>query len=132
MAAAGVDYGGLVKTVHKVFLLSKLEKLIKNCPGGSYLVMKSTPRSPGERPTLAIGYKYNYTKVLGCIATEVAGSTEPGDPYLYRFPEIYYNVYVCPVVHTHLLGRYFNACNAIDNHNRMRQSDLPLDKYWVT
>ena len=25
----------------------------------------------------------------------------------------------------------FNACNAIDNHNMMRQSDLSLEKYWV-
>ena len=31
-----------------------------------------------------------------------------------------------------LLGRYFNARNAIDNHNRMCQSYLLLDKYWVT
>ena len=31
-----------------------------------------------------------------------------------------------------MIGRYFNACNAIDNHNRMRQSDLALEKYWVT
>ena len=27
---------------------------------------------------------------------------------------------------------YFNTCNAIDNHNRMRKSDIVLDKYWVT
>ena len=31
-----------------------------------------------------------------------------------------------------MLGRYFNDCNVIDNHNRMRQSDLSLEKYWVT
>ena len=31
-----------------------------------------------------------------------------------------------------MLGRYFNACNAIDNHNMMRNYDLVLDKYWVT
>ena len=27
---------------------------------------------------------------------------------------------------------YFNACNAIYNHNSIRKSDLALDKYWVT
>ena len=48
MAAAGVDYCGPVKTSHKVFCLTTLEKLIKDWPGGSYLVMKSTPRFPGE------------------------------------------------------------------------------------
>ena len=27
---------------------------------------------------------------------------------------------------------YFNACNAIENKNRMRQYDLSIEKYWVT
>ena len=99
---------------------------MKYWPGGSYLVLKSTPRFPGEIPLLAIGYKYNYRNFLGFIATEGAGSTEPGYPYLYRFPEIYSNFSVRPVVLPHLLGRYFNTCNAIDNHNRMRQSDISL------
>ena len=100
--------------------------------GGSYLVMKSTPRVPGGRPLLAIGYKYNYRKVLGFIATEGAGSTLPGDPYLSCFSGIYSNVSVRPVIRPHLLGMYFNACNAIYNQNRMRKSDLVLEIYWVT
>ena len=105
---------------------------MKDWLGGSYLVLKSNPRFPGETPLLAIGYKYNYRKILVFIATEGAGSTEPGDPYLSSFPDIYSNVSVRPVVCPHLLGRYFNAYNAIDNGNRMRQSDLLLEKYWVT
>ena len=31
-----------------------------------------------------------------------------------------------------MIGRYFNACNTIDNHTRMRKCDIALDKYWVT
>ena len=92
----------------------------------------STPKFPGETPLLAIGYRYSSRKVLGFIAIEGSGSTEPGDPYLSRFPDIYSNVSVRLVVRPHLLVRYFNACNSIDHHNRMRQSDLSLDKYWVT
>ena len=84
--------------------------------GGSYLVMDSTPRFLGERPLLDIGYKYNSRKVQVFIATEGAGSTESGDPYLSRFPDIYYNVSVLPVFCPHLLGRYFNTCN--DDINR--------------
>ena len=132
MAAAGVDYCRPVKTSHKGFCLATLEKLVKYWPGGSYFVMKITPRFSGERPLLAIGYNYNYRKVLGFVATEGAGSTEPGDPYLSLFPDIYSNVSVHTVVRPHLIGRYFNACNAIDNHNIVLQSDLALDKYWVT
>ena len=67
---------------------------MKYWPGGSYLVMKSTPRFPGEITLLAIGYKYNSRKVIGFIATEGAGSTVQGDSYLSRFPDIYSNVSV--------------------------------------
>ena len=40
--AAGVDYFRSVKTSHKVFLAT-MKNLMKYWPGGSYLVMKSTP-----------------------------------------------------------------------------------------
>ena len=81
----------------------------------------------GGIPLLAIGYKCNFRKVLGFISAEGAGSTEPGDTYLSSF-----TVSVCSTIHHHFLCKYFNACNAIDNHNMMRQSDLVLEKYWVT
>ena len=75
---------------------------------------------------MAIGYKYHFRKFIGFIATDGAGSTDPGDPHLSCYPKIYYNVSIHPIVCPHLLGRYFNTCNEIDNHNRMRQSDLEL------
>ena len=62
--AAGVDYCRQVKTSHKVFCLATSETLMEDWLVGSYLVMKSTPRVPGGRPTMAIGYKYNHRKVL--------------------------------------------------------------------
>ena len=55
--AAGVDHCRPVKTSYKGFCLDKLEKLIKDFPGGSYLVMKSTPRVPGEKPLLTDNHK---------------------------------------------------------------------------
>ena len=73
--------------------------------------MKSNPRAPGEILLLAIGYKSISRKILEFIATEGDGINEPGDTYLPRFPDIYSNVSVCPVLHSHLLGRYFNDCN---------------------
>ena len=84
---------------------------MKDWPGGSYLVMKSTPRVPGGRALLDIGYNYNSRKFLGFIATGGAGSNEPGDPYLSHLPDIYSNVYVRPIFRLHFLCRYFNACN---------------------
>ena len=50
---------------------------------------------------------------------------------IYTFSLKFSNISVCPVVCTQLLGIYFNAYNAIDNHNWMWQSYLALDKYWV-
>ena len=97
-----------------------------------WLVLMSTPIFSGERPLLAIGYKYSYRNVIGFIATEGAGSNEPGDTYLSCFPDIYSNVFVRPVVRPHFLGRHFNACNSIDNHNRILQSDIALESYLVT
>ena len=111
--AAGFDYCGLVKKIHKDFCLATFENSMKDWSEGSYLVTKSTPRVPVVRPLLAIGYKYNYRKVLVFIAAEGAGSNEPVYPYLYSFTDIYYNVSVRPVANPHLLDRYFNSCNAI-------------------
>ena len=62
---------------------------MKDWTGGSYLVLKIIPRFPCGSPLLDIGYKYNYRKVLGFIDTDGTGSTEPGDPYLSRFPDIF-------------------------------------------
>ena len=61
-----------------------------------------------------------------------AGSTEPSVTYLYHYPDDYSNFYITHVIFTSAIGKCFSACNAIDNHNRMRQSDIALDKYWVT
>ena len=116
----------------QAFCLGILEKLMKDCPGGSYLVMNINQRVPGGRPLTSIGYKYNSRKVLGIIATEGTESTESGYPYLSCFPDICSNVSVCPFVCPHLTGSCFNDCNTIDNHIRMRQYDLALEKYWIT
>ena len=120
-----------VKAIHKGFCLSTLEKLMKYWPGGSYLAMKITPRVSGGRPLMAIGYKYNSVIVLGFIDAKGGGSTEPRDPYLSHFPDIYFNLSVCLIFRPQLLGRYLNACNTTGNHNMMRRYDLEVDKYRV-
>ena len=69
---------------------------------------------------ITIGYKYNSETVLGSISTEGDRSTDPGDTYI-SFPRKFYNVYIFTVLCTTIIGRYFNACNEIENHNMMRQ-----------
>ena len=60
------------------------------------------------------------------------GSTEPGVTYLSRYPGNYSNVSIHPVLHPCKIERYLSSRNAIKNHNRMRQYDLDIDKYWVS
>ena len=78
-----------------------------------------------------IRYKYHSWNILWFINNEGYGSTTRLSLFI-SFPEKYYNVFIHPFVNPHFLGRYFNVCNAIYNHNMMRQSGLLLDKYWVT
>ena len=94
--------------------------------------MKTTPRVPGGRPLMVMGYKYNQRRLLGFISTEGGRSTEPGDPYLSCLLDIYSIVSVIPVVIPRWIGRSFNACNAIYNQNRIRHSDIALEQYWLT
>ena len=128
----GVYYCGLAKTSQKLFCLDTLEKSTKEWPGGSHLVMKSTSRVTGDRPLMAIIYKYIDKKILGYIDMEGARSTIPGVTYLSCYPCDYSNVSILPVISNHLLGRYFSDCIEIENHNRMWQSDIVLEKNSVT
>ena len=54
--------------------------------------MKSNPIVTGDRSLIEIRYKYNYWKVLRIISTEWYGDTDPGFPYLYCYPENYFDV----------------------------------------
>ena len=63
---------------------------MKECLGGYYLVINSTTIVTCGRQLMDIGYKYNSRKVLGFIAIEGGGRTEPGDPHLYPLPDNYY------------------------------------------
>ena len=74
-----------------------------------------------------IGYKYRSHKFLGFVATEEAVSTDPGDTYLSFFTDNYCNFSICPVVRLQKKFRYFNACNVMGNHNKMRKYDLALE-----
>ena len=105
---------------------------MKYCLGGSYLVMKITPRVPEDRNLIAIGYQYNSHKSLGFIATKGDGIYDTGDTYLSHLPGNYYDVSIIHVVHPHELGRYFNAQNAIEKHNNIHKYDQVLEKYLVT
>ena len=84
---------------------------MKDWQGGYYILMKITPRVPGDIPPMEIRYRYNSIKVLGFIAIGGSRISEPGDPYLSSFPDNYSNVSVCTIVCPRLICRHLNACN---------------------
>ena len=71
----GAELIGMVKTNTKGFYKETIEKLTKDWPGGSYLVLRSKHLVPGGRPLVAIGYKYNARKVLSFIVTDSTGNS---------------------------------------------------------
>ena len=66
---------GMVNTNTKGFCKETIEKLTKDWPRVSYLMLMSKPIVPGGRPHIAIGYKYNVWKVISFIVIDNAGST---------------------------------------------------------
>ena len=60
-------------------------------------MLKSKPMVLGDRPLIAIGYKYNARKVLSFIVTENTGSTKTGIPYLSKYPDQFTNFAIHPV-----------------------------------
>ena len=88
----GAESVFMVNTNTKAFCKENIEKLTKDWPGGSYLVLKSNPMLPGDRPLIAIGYKYNLRKVLSFIVTDNTGSTNTSILYLYHYLDQFTNV----------------------------------------
>jgi hypothetical protein len=127
---SGHEWIGVVKTSHSLFPKKELEDKMKNWPGGMSLIMEATT-SKGVK-LLAIGYKYNSSKVLCFVATKNAGSTMLGEPYRARFADDYDNLLSRPVDRPEIISTYFQKSNGIDKHNQARQFELRLEKHWRT
>ena len=65
----GAELVGMVNTNTKGLCKEKIDNLTKDWPGGSYLVLMRKPMVPGDRPLIAVGYKYNERKVVSFIVT---------------------------------------------------------------
>ena len=131
--AMGVGSGliGMVKTNIKVFCKYTIEKLTQDCPGGSYLVLRIKPMVPGYRPLIDIGYKYNAQEFLSFIVTYNTESTNNGITSLSNYPDQFTNFSIQPVARPLVMSKK-TAVNEVDSHNKSRQSDLALEKQWVT
>ena len=121
----------VIKTAHSRTPKKFLEDQMKYFPGGTWIVMEGYAEKEGV-PLVCIGYKYNAKKVLVFITTKGAGSTQPGEPYLAKFADMYGNVCTREVARPEIISNYYNRSNVVDLHNQARQAELALEKKWVT
>ena len=130
-----MDFVGIIKTAHARFPKKQIETIMKDWPGGSFLVMElvgSSQRNENTPPLFALGYKYGCTKVICFISTKNAGSTVLEKPFIVRYSNEFENVEHREVDRPKVASSYFHACNAIDVHNQARQGILSLEQHWKT
>ena len=87
----GFEFGGVVKNCHSGYPRAQLEGIMKEWPGGSYVVLVSDD-------LVATGYKYNSKKVICFLSSKNFESTKPGKPYEARFVDEFQNQKVRPVL----------------------------------
>ena len=119
---------GMVKKNTKGFCNERIEKLTKDWPGGSYFVLMSKPMVLGDRPLIAIGYKYNARKVIYFIVTYNTGSKKTGIPYLSKYPDQFTNAAISPVACPLVMSKNNSAVNEVESQNKSRKYDLALEK----
>ena len=77
---------GAIKTNTTFYPKEEIQTKMKGWPSGSYLVLECKAPETGV-DLVALGYKYNASKVLTFITTKNAGSTTPGlIPIMQNFP----------------------------------------------
>ena len=87
---------------------------------------------PRGKSIISIGYKYNARKILSFIVTDNTGITHAGLAYLSRYPDQFYNVSILAVVRPLVRYAFFGSVNEVDSRNISTQSDMLLEKFWVT
>jgi hypothetical protein len=127
----GHEWIGVVKTSHSLFPKKKaLEDKLKTWLGGMNLTLEATTSKVVR--LIAVGYKYNSSKVLCFVETKNEGLTVAGDPYRARFLDDPDNLISRPVNCPELISKHFQWSNGIDKHNQAHQFELYLEKYWRT
>ena len=128
----GVELIGMVKTITKRFCKETIENLTKDLHGGSYLLLRSKPMVPGYRPIIAIGYK---SIMRGSFYLLLLRTTQATQRLVFPiFLSILTNSLMLPftLLLVPLLYQLFSVVNEVDSHNKSIQSDLALEKWWVT
>ena len=107
-----------------------INSTLSGMPGGVHIVLEAT-HSNGT-PLIALGYRYSKKTTLFFIFHRDAGSTLPGTPYEMKYTDDYGNVQIRLIDCPDIVSCFYKDSNLIDMHNQVRQSELALEKKWVT
>jgi hypothetical protein len=118
-----------VKTNSGLYPKTFIEEALEDAPGVVWIVLKCHYL---EVPLIAIGYRYNSKTVLCFVASKISGSTRPGEPYQMKFNDDFVNIVHHDVERPEIISEFFRCSNTIDKHNQARQSELALEKRWLT
>ena len=95
-------------------------------------MLSSKPVVPRGGPLISIVYKYNARKVLYFIVTDNEVITQEDISCLTKYTYHFTNVSIRPVSRPFVVSNLFDAVNEVDSYKKPRQSDLVLEKSWVT
>ncbi|XRB20796.1 hypothetical protein RI054_25g106450 [Pseudoscourfieldia marina] len=119
----------MVKTAHARYPKDFMEEALEDAPGGTQCVCRTVIEGI---PLIAIGYRYNRKTVLCFVATNGAGASTYGKPYVATYTDRFGNVRVRYVDRGVVIARFFSRSNVIDAHNHRRQHELGLESAWIT
>ncbi len=87
-------------------------------------------RAANNVPLVALGYRYSRKTTLFFVLMSKAGSTTAGNPYIMKYTDGFGNLCQQEVERSNL--NFFADSNTIDSHNQVRQSNIALEKKWLT
>ena len=125
-----VHFLGVVKQYSANYPKEDIVSALEGKPAGTKIVLTTTVR--GVR-LVAIGYNQKKNDTVCLLMTEGAASTmdDPRRPRVQKFLDKYRNVCVRRVNRPKALNEYYRYCGLIDDHNRLRQGYLQLEKKWL-
>ena len=123
------EFVGVVKNNHAKFPKAYLVEKMERWPSGLHLVLEAEYEGV---QLLAIGYKYNSSKTQLFVTTKSAGATTEGVSYKAKWKDTHGNTHRQYIPRPAVIATYYGCCNVINVCNEARQSEMHLEKYWVT
>ena len=95
-------------------------------------MLRSKHVAPRGRLIITISFNYDVIEVLSFIIIGDARRTQAGIPYSSNYIDKFYNIAIIPFANHLVMYKFSAYVYEVDSHNKSKQSDLALEKFWVT